>query len=278
MCGEPLNSPGLNCANGHRYSGDGGVIRLIRPDLAQEIENLDAALREFRAAGGVKPISPAAYEQLPGGQEGLEWRLRRYDLDLIRRLLPERGRLSILDVGAWNGWLSNRLAGWGHDVTAVDYFASEQNGLGAIRFYGRTWRAIQLDLADLTILGRRYDVVILNRCLAFFPDPIRYIRLARTMVNPDGRLIVTGLQFFGDASRRRRNIEAQRQAFRRQFGRDLFLRPSPGLLEMDHMQKLAAAGLTLRPYRALWLANLKARLRSVAPRHYYGLAQAKYHE
>jgi len=253
-------------------------MRVLRPDLEAEIENLEDVLREFRAAGAVRPILAEAYERLPGGQKGLEWRLRRYDLKVVRRLIPQEKRLSILDVGAWNGWLSNRLSSWGHEVTAVDYFASEQNGLGAKRFYSRDWQAIQLDLADLTILGRRYDLVILNRCLAFFPDPVTYARLALDMVCPGGMLIVTGLQFFGDPSRQRRNLESQRRAFRKRFGRELFLRPSTGYLQLDHRQRLAGAGLTLKPYRPLWLANLKARLRPTAPRHYYGLAEAEVDE
>src|SRR6267378_6158682 len=45
-------------------------------------------------------------------------------------------RLRILDLGAGNGWLSNRLAQRGHSVTAIDLSDDPFDGLGAGRHYG----------------------------------------------------------------------------------------------------------------------------------------------
>ena len=38
-----------------------------------------------------------------------------------------------------------------------------------------------------------HDVVILNRCLQFFPEPATALKRAQERVAPDGLLIVTGL-------------------------------------------------------------------------------------
>ncbi len=275
-CREELDRRELVCPQGHAVPVENGVIRLIRPELAREIDLLSAALKEFRAGREKDRLLPDAYDRLPEGQKSVEWRLRRVDLKLVRKLLEGSDPLSILDVGAWNGWLTNQMAGWGHDVTAVDYFGDEDIGLGARRYYGREWRAIQLDLADLSLLGRRFDLVVLNRCLSFFPDPGGFV--PRRMVSPDGILLVTGLQIFSDPSAQIQNIEGQRTDFRRRFGRDLFLRPAKGYLDMKDKRLLEAAGLVLKSYRALWMANLKARFRPAAPRHYFGLAEARLNE
>lgn len=273
VCREAVDAKRLVCASGHQFGVEDGVFRLIDPDLAAEIASLSVALSDFRDDRSTQDIPPEAYDRLPDGRQGLEWRLRRYDLRLIEHFLSGLGNLSILDVGAWNGWLSNRLAGLGHQVTAVDYFADLENGLGARRHFSGKWQAYQLDLMDLSALEERYDLVILNRCLPFFPRPVETYRRAMKMVAPAGRLIATGLQLFADPKLHYRRLERERRTFKERYGRDLFLRPAKGYLNMDDGRGLAAAGLKLKGYRPLWLANLKSRFWQTAPRHVYGISQ-----
>src|SRR6185295_14499000 len=68
-----------------------------------------------------------AYRALPyavTGRWSADWAIRASSFEtLIERIIAPRETsvpLSILDVGAGNGWLSNRLAGRGHHVAAVD--------------------------------------------------------------------------------------------------------------------------------------------------------------
>lgn len=276
-CRAPLDQA-LACANGHRFAERQGVLRLLDAGFAAELDRFLGRLEPIRAAEGRRLLDPAAYPLLPLGSRHHEWRLRRYDLALLRRLLrglrPAGARLRVLDVGAWNGWLSNRLAEDGCEVTAVDYFADPHDGLGARQFYRSQWRAIQLDLLGLDALEPEYDVVVINRCLQFAPDPAAFVRQARLLLATGGLLAATGIECFADprakaASVRRRLAE---HLARHQF--DLFLRPTKGYLDRGDLGALAAAGLRCRPYPQLWLANLKARLRPARGRHLYGVAGA----
>lgn len=272
-CRAPLDPGAGVCAAGHSFQVEGGVLRLLAGESGRQIRAFAAITSAIRVAQG-RGLDPALFPRLPDAPElagDHEWRLRRHDLALTTRLLGGRGPLRVLDVGAWNGWLSNRLAAQGHRVTAADYFDDERDGLGARRFYGAPgWRAVQCDLSDLPILGR-YDAVILNRCLQFAGDPAAFAALALGCVAPGGLLIATGLQLFRDPRRKAREVAELRRLHRARYGVELFLRPTKGYLDLGDGAALRRLGMSLRPYPQLWAANARALLDWGRPLHYYGV-------
>jgi len=277
-CREPLDLDALVCPNRHRFVERDGVLVLLETSFERRLIEFADRLTAIRASEGKRLLDASAYEGLPFSQLDAgdaawrnEWRLRAYDLEIVVRLLSKRAHQCILDVGAWNGWLSHRLALCGHDVTAVDYFADEYDGLGARRRYSTHWRAIQVDLSDLSVLGEHFDVVILNRCLQFFADPPACIEAARPMLASGGMLIATGLQFFRDTRVKARQVEATRKRYRDRFDFELFLRPTKAYLDFGDLRQLRTSGLTLKQYPQLWRANLKSMLRPALPRHLYGV-------
>jgi SAM-dependent methyltransferase len=254
-----------------------GVLVLLKESFRQRLHAFTARLERFRDAEGKRILDSSLYEQLPDApslRHDFEWRMRRYDLAVIRRILTGRVRQRILDVGAWNGWLSHRLAAAGHIVTAIDYFTDRYDGLGARAFYSTTWQAIQMDLSDLSVLDHCYDVIVLNRCLQFFPDPADYVAHVITKVAPGGLLIATGLAFFQDSSVKVREVHALQESYRRRYDMELFLHPAKGYLDFEDRSKLVAHGLELHLYRQLIAANLKSIVMPTRPRYYYGLYHA----
>ncbi len=272
-CRRPLDAS-LGCPAGHRYFQHNQVLALLEDGFAAELAAFLARFEPIRASENKRLLDPAAYARLPFGQSHHEWRARRYDLAVIRRLLRGRPPSRILDIGAWNGWLSHRLAQDGHDLTGIDYFADQHDGLGARQFYRAAWRAIQLDLLDLTVLDGQFAVIIVNRCLQFMPDPLAYLRSARQLLAPGGLLIVTGVQCFRDPSAKARAVAATLSDYRQRYGIELFLRPTKGYLDGADRRALAADGLRFHAYPQLWPANLKALINPRLPQHAYGLSAA----
>lgn len=262
----------MTCPHGHTFHVHDGVLVLLSDSYAPRLRDYEAKLRAVRAAEGKRLLNQAIYRELPFGPADDEWRMRRYDLAVITRLLRPRGeRLTVLEVGAWNGWLSHRLAGRGHHVTAVDYFSDEYDGLRAMKLYPLTWQAIQMDLDDLALLNQPYDVVILNRCVQFQTDPAAYVAKAKERVVPGGMLILTGLQIFHQPEAKIRLVAAwQTKLLERGLEP---LKPLKGYLDEQDKARLEAQRVILRPYPQLrmYVANLKAVLNPVLPRHYYGM-------
>jgi 2-polyprenyl-3-methyl-5-hydroxy-6-metoxy-1,4-benzoquinol methylase len=278
-CREPIEADTLACANQHRFTHDvNGVLVLLSDAFRYELDRFLPGFQALRDAEGKRLLDPAAYEQLPDlpassgdPQFQLEWRLRRYDWQVIDRMLHGRSGLRILDVGAWNGWLSHRLARQGHDVTAIDYFVDEYDGLGARRFYHSTWQAIQLDLTDLEVIDEVFDVVVLNRCLQFFAEPVAYALYARHLVARQGLLLATGLSVIRDVTRKQREVQ-QLRAHLQQHGLDFF-RLLKGYLDRSDTAQLRAAGFDLRKYPQLRLANWRSWLQATRPSYFYGVWQ-----
>ena len=274
-CRAPIDAATLACPGGHQFGCEDGVLVLLEAQFSRYLGAFIETLVRFRTDENKRVIDPTIYERLPFAlaRENVEWRARCYDLAIIRRLIAGRERQRILDVGASNGWLSHQLALLGHDVTAVELFTDQYDGLKAKQFYSTAWRAIQMDLADLSVLNERYDIVIVNHGLPFYPDPSACLAGARERVAAGGLLIVIGLAFFRDPSVRVRLLAARQRAYRERYRADFFLRPTRGYLDFDDKARFAAQGVRLHLHPRLWSANLKSLVRPTSPRYYYGVYQ-----
>ena len=272
-CHQPLNAS-LACPQGHQFAMEDGLLVLLRPDFRRQLEAFLARFAALRQSEGRRILDPAVYPTLPYNpalQSNPEWRLRRYDAELILGQLTGRSPLRILDLGAWNGWLSHLLAAAGHQVTAIDYFSDAYDGLRARRHYpaGITWHTIQLDLRDLTPLAEPFDLVIVNRCLQFFIDPPAYLAEVQKVVAHPGRVLYTGLSFFRDPRAKARSVAAFHQHLAQH---DLVnFKPMKGYLDFHDKARFTAAGVRLHAYPQLRRANLKSYLLPTAPRYYYGI-------
>jgi len=273
-CREPIDERSLRCGGGHQFVETGGVLRLLDQVFGERLDRFLTAFQGLREADGRRIRDPSVFPLLPYAlSRDPEWRMRGYDIAVIRRLTAGRTRGSALDVGAWNGWLSHRLALDGHAVTAVDYFVDELDGLGAQRFYPVRWRSVQMDLRDLSVLDGRFDLVVLNRCIQFFEDPAAMVTAAATLVAPGGLLVATGIEVFADPTARRRQVEAMLERHRQQ-GLEPFV-SFKGYLDSHDRRALRAAGVELRPYPQLRMriTQLRSRLDRDRGRQYFGVLE-----
>jgi SAM-dependent methyltransferase len=210
-----------------------------------------------------------------------EWRLRRADLALIRTLLARRhpGPWSdeavptVLDVGAWNGWLSSRLAADGYRVVGCDLFAGP-SALGARDHREDDWLAVQLDPMHLDPLELRFDAIILNRCLQYFPNPVTALGKVRSVLTRGGLIIATGIAVSRQPENTRRRLEEERSTFRQRFHMDLLVRPAKGFFDEDDVARLERAGLVTERYPDMGATGLRARFDRSRPDHRYGVLDA----
>jgi SAM-dependent methyltransferase len=281
-CEATASPDGATCPAGHALDDEAGVIRLLPPDLRAEVDALEADVATWRREQGRSALPRSALRELPFGDAVAgdpEWKLRRADLRLVRRLLGGRrsaagGPLRVLDIGAWNGWLSARLASDGHAVTALDLFAGP-DALGARHVMPGRWRAVQADPMDPARLGESFDAVILDRCLTFQPDPAAAVRAAASVTDSGGLVIATGIAVPGDPELVRLRLDAERVAFRARFGRDLLLRPAGGVADASFLEAVERTGMRLRDHPFLRIANVRALVDGTRPRHRFGILEVR---
>ena len=205
------------------------------------------------------------------------WKLRAFDLGLIRRFLRGRPHQRVLEIGAWNGWLSHQLSGDGHDVMAVGYFIHQFDGLRARKHYPEaSWLAVQLDLEDLSILQGPFDIIIFNRGLSAFVNPARTLRDSVALLARGGLMIATGINVFRDTSKIEAHFVEVRHQFEKTTGRDLFFKPMKGYFDFRDLEQLRDVGMVIRRDPRLWPSNLRAVVDGSRPKFMYGVFR-RYH-
>jgi SAM-dependent methyltransferase len=239
----------------------------IAPFLAQ--------YRAIRRRDGHGAMSDADYRRLPDATppEGnaTEWRLRRESWLTLRHLLAQNragtstsggAALRVLDVGAGNGWLSNRLCGDGHLATALDCNGDSIDGLGACRVYDYPFPVVQADFDALPFAAQQFDVVVMNASLHYAPDPARTLAEAHRVAADGAVLVVMDSPLADDDRTGELMVERQLTDLERRFGVTP-IRIGRGYLTLTLLDA-AAAQLgrrgRFRPSRGPWSWRLRRRL------------------
>lgn len=267
-CHRPIDVQNRTCASGHTFDLENGVLVLMDESMRHHVQAI------YRHREGVQRELPTItdYNRLPCSlaKQHFEWRLRCQDVGIVSRLLNQ-DEGSILEIGAWNGWLTHHLVRTGYDVTAIDYTTHPDDGLGAKRHYDADWLAIQMDLTDLSVFDPCFDAVIINHGLHLFPDPVTTVKQAQHLLKPGGLLILLNLTFFRNPSQRIAQHQALAETFQKRYGVPFLLRPSRGFMDSGDKAKLKAMGIKFYRYAQRWKANLKSFWVQSAPSYFYGV-------
>jgi SAM-dependent methyltransferase len=243
-----------------------GICQRITPELKAHVD----AIYTFRERYIPQMKHIQDYNVLPH-ISGPEWQIRAEGLRVVQDHLADRRPANVLEIGAWNGWLSHHIRRMGHPITALEYSDHPTLALGAMRHYDTTWHAIQMDLTNLQALPTAFDYVIVNHGLHLFPDPHDLIKQAGDKCLPGGTLIVLGIITHADATWRIQQVAAQNKHMQAEYNQPYFLKPARGYLDAADREALQAYGLQLIAYRCRWRANLKAWFVRTAPRYAYGI-------
>jgi 2-polyprenyl-3-methyl-5-hydroxy-6-metoxy-1,4-benzoquinol methylase len=122
------------------YREINGSWRLLTSEATERLSKFIESYEAVRINEGRGSSDPQFYRSRPY-RTGLDrrwlrhWKQRADSYEkLLRQVIepceaPLR-HLTVLDLGAGNGWLSNRLAERGHTVIAVDLQTNDFDGLG----------------------------------------------------------------------------------------------------------------------------------------------------
>lgn len=135
---------------------------------------------------------PAGYWWRPAGPlSGLErryreWMVRRDHLRFVLASLPEPGGLRLLDIGCGAGTFLKAAREAGFDAYGLES-SEEAAAIASGEVPGRVWKG---DEALLEERGERFDAVTLFHALEHMPDPFRYLKAVRRLLNDGGALFV----------------------------------------------------------------------------------------
>ena len=219
-----------------RAEGRGGD-----PDYYRALPYLELTGRKSPdCAAGVVPAALRTDGTTPSG-----WRIRAASFDaffgqVFRPLERPDAPLTVLDLGAGNGWLSNRLAKRGHRLAAVDLMTNDFDGLGCHRYFDSTFTPAQAEFEHLPFREGSADLVIFNASLHYAVDFGVTLAEALRVLAPDGRLVILDSPFYHDASSGAQMVQEREAQFLKQYGFRSNALPSKNYLTYDALKELGS--------------------------------------
>lgn len=264
ICEQPLfdDNGHLKCDEGHQVKNKYGVHILHEPAFATWYGQFESKFRAYRERENLKIKDTSMYDKLPHVPNNLGqafWKAKARDLVLIKKYLKGKSSLNILEIGAWNCWLTNHLSKMGHSVTAVDYFIDPYDGLGAMQHYSdHNWTAIQMNLERLDLIAEKYDLIIVNRMIVYFENPFDMLQTLITKNMTDkGEMLVTGVIMTANKKLTTEAFNIEMDDFKKREGFSLKIKEFFGAFTKTELDRVEKMGFLVLKYQKNLLAHLK---------------------
>ncbi len=266
----PKDNAGYRCIDGiwHCLSPEDGA-------------RFDEWLRRYHLARrdeGWAVDDPVYYRSLPyedtSGRHADLWKRRAQSYDkLIEAAVDEQRKyadrpLAILDLGAGNGWLSQRLAE-NHWPTAVDISTDPYDGLATLGRYGEVpFHRVHASFEALPFADRQFDLAIFNDSLHYAVHGGAAMREAWRVLRPGARLVVLDSPVYEKPGDGEQAITARRQELRERYSWQGEPLKQLHYLSRSRLNSLASEGkMTWRPiipYHGMrqWMRPLVERVKS----------------
>ncbi len=265
--------------DGLTFEHSAGIWHFLPPERAAYFERFTREYETIRKAEGRGTEAAIYYRSLPyrdlTGRMPADWRIRAASFDaFVRHVLTGMEAasdrpLTILDLGAGNGWLSNRLALRGHRVAAVDLTVNAFDGLGCHAFYESGFTPVQAEFDRLPFPDAVADLVIFNASLHYSIDYAGTLKEALRVLHARGKPVVIDSPVYKNPGSGARMVEEREAGFVMQYGFPSNSIPSQNYLTYSLLNELGqkfnlrwnyitphyGLGWSLRPLRASLLGR-----------------------
>ena len=213
-------------------SQEGGVWMALPKERHHYFQRFIQDYETVRKAEGRGSDDPEFYLDLPyhdrtkrnSGQWAIRARTYKY---IEQKIVPSRSvtgsqSLTILDLGAGNGWLSYRLAVSGHRPIAVDLQTNSFDGLGAAVHYERAlpmlFPRFQAEIDQLPFSNGQFDVAIFNASFHYSENYDDTMKEVIRCLRPGGIVVIADTPSYSEELQGQRMIEERRAFFQDRFG------------------------------------------------------------
>lgn len=204
-----------------------GIWRFLLPESEAHYAGFLTDYESIRRSEGRGSTSAEYYRALPfkdlSGRFRADWRIRARSYKTLVKVLtrlqnPLERSLKILDLGAGNGWLSNRLAAHGDRVLAVDLSVNEQDGLGAWKHYEHGFTPVQAEFNHLPVMERFADAVIFNASFHYSENYMETLKEALRVLSANGLIVLMDSPVYRRDISGKKMVEERGAQFKEKFG------------------------------------------------------------
>jgi len=253
VCGNPLNPHGedaLWCPQDETaFPRLDNIWRFLRPDRKKHFDQFIQEYETIRWKEGRGSDDPDYYRSLPYPDKSVprsgEWAIRAKSFEaLIREVIEPLEKsfgqgLKILDLGAGNGWLSNRLATREHFVAAVDLITNSYDGLGAHRHYENDYLPIQSEFVHLPFVGKQFNLAIFNASFHYAESYEMTLREVLRVLSPETKVVILDTPIYKDAISGMLMVQEREETFKHLYGFPSNAIQSENYLTYQRLKQLA---------------------------------------
>lgn len=251
-----------------------GIWRFLLPERESHYVRFISDYETVRRFEGRYSSDSAYYRALPfddlSGKFRPAWKIRAASYRALEKITSSNKNIShIADLGAGNGWLSNRLAFQGYQVSAVDLLTNPEDGLGAWQHYESQFARIQSEFTHLPFANASVSIVIFNASFHYSENYEETLFETLRVAGSAGRVIIIDSPVYHDPASGEQMLAERKATFNSLYGFASDSIKSEGYLTYQRMKTLGSKlGITwrhIRPFygirRALhpWLAHLWGR-------------------
>jgi ubiquinone/menaquinone biosynthesis C-methylase UbiE len=255
VCASALSIEGdaASCATCQQtFARCEGIWRFLPPSRAREFADFLRDYRTVRADEGWGASDASYYRALPHvNQDDPQrniWRTRERNFGRLLALIGSGRPLKILDVGAGNGWLANRLAQRGNTVAALDLADDVHDGLGARVHYATSFETYQAEFDRMPFGEAQFDRVIFNAALHYAHILSVALCEAGRVMRSDGSIVVMDSPFHSSSSDGWAMVAEREASFAHKYGFDRQVQAIGFLTKADLEQSAAEAGLEIHDW------------------------------
>mgnify|MGYP001942365496 CR=1 FL=1 len=145
-----------------------------------------------------------------------EWKSRKHALNILLNYMNEKQKnLNVLDMGCGNGWMTNKIAMQGYQVTGLDVNLEELNQARRL-FQSDNINFIYADIFQEPSIGK-FDLIILASSVQYFPSLTDTINTLFKYLSPGGEIIIMESHLYpkftiNDAKKRSKDYFDQMEA------------------------------------------------------------------
>jgi SAM-dependent methyltransferase len=199
-----------------------GVWCMLLPDRADHYSRFIRDYETVRRSEGRGATDARYYQMLPY-ISSRDWQIRAKSFETFLKyvIVPLEKRanpLSILDLGAGNGWLSNRLAARGHDIAAVDLTVNEFDGLGCYRHYKTTFLPVQAEFDHLPFEEKAINIVLFNASLHYSENYAKTLGESLRVLKSGGKIVVLDSPVYRNPASGSGMVREREEQFTKRFG------------------------------------------------------------
>jgi ubiquinone/menaquinone biosynthesis C-methylase UbiE len=248
-----------------------GIWKFLLPERESHYARFINDYEKIRHLEGRESQDSNYYRSLPfqdlSGRFSGDWRIRAVSYKMLERMITPG--MQVIDLGAGNGWLSNRLAAYGCDAYAVDLLINAEDGLGAWKHYVNKFTPIQAEFSRLPFVTGGSSLVVFNASFHYAEDYQEVLKEALRVIEPQGRVIIMDSPVYHHEESGEKMVNERKAAFLSQYGSASDSLQSKNYITYQQMTQIGEGiGIRwkhLRPFYGIhwalrpWFARLRGR-------------------